>query len=42
MEETVLVYDRDWERIKETELDFLPEDEREAMLQMIVKVAVYN
>lgn len=41
MENDVLVYDRDWEIIKET-LDFIPEDEREAFLLLIVKTAVYQ
>lgn len=42
MEETVLLYDRDWEIIKKTQLSFLPEDKRDAFLETIVKLAVYN
>jgi hypothetical protein len=42
MEETVLVYERDWEIIKETQLAFVDEDQRDALLESIVKMAVYN
>lgn len=37
----VLIYDRDWEIIKEA-LSFLPEEERDAVLTAMVKMAVYN
>jgi hypothetical protein len=42
MEELVLDYDRDWEIIKKTQLSFIPEDQRDAFLEMMVKLAVYN
>ncbi|MFZ7133345.1 MAG: hypothetical protein ACOWWR_13415 [Eubacteriales bacterium] len=41
MENDVLVYDRDWETIKGT-LDFIPEDQRETFLLLMVKTAVYQ
>ncbi|MFZ7134284.1 MAG: hypothetical protein ACOWWR_18205 [Eubacteriales bacterium] len=42
MEDQVLVFERDWERIKETQLEFLSAEERDAFLIRMVKLAVYN
>jgi hypothetical protein len=40
--EKILDFERDWERIKTTQLNFLPESERENFLIRMVKMAVYN
>jgi hypothetical protein len=40
--EKPLDFERDWDRIKQTQLDFLPESERENFLIRMVKMAVYN
>ncbi|MFZ7134257.1 MAG: hypothetical protein ACOWWR_18070 [Eubacteriales bacterium] len=42
MEKPVLDYDRDWEIIKNTQLEFIDEKERDAFLEILVRVAVYN
>ena len=40
--DTVLEYDRDWDEIKERFLSFIPEQQRDDLLELIVRTAIYN
>ena len=39
---TILDYDRDWDEIKEKYLSSIPEQQRDDLLELIVRMAVYN
>ena len=41
-DDTVLVFDRDWDEIKEKYLSFIPEQQRDDLLEIIVRSLVYN